>query len=114
LTGCAGAIYHHMDDRRTTLSQLPSRIANVTDSSRDGEEQRQIVGFLGVGLDNRDGHQRLTRAEHFLLVGGSAETHERLQDTAIYFNEELKKRGKVLEETCPEEAIEILKRSLER
>ena len=23
----------------------------------------QVVGFLGVGLDNQDGHQRITRGE---------------------------------------------------
>ena len=44
--------------------------------------ERELVGFLGVGLDNKDGHQRLTRTEHFFLVGGSPETHERMQDAA--------------------------------
>ena len=26
--------------------------------------------LLGVGLDNEDGHKRLTRAEQFTIVGG--------------------------------------------
>ncbi len=63
-------------------------------SSREDGERQEIVGFLGVGLDNKDGHKRLTRSEHFLLVGGSFETHERMQDTAIRFGEGLRKRGK--------------------
>jgi hypothetical protein len=82
-------------------------------SSREDGEGREIVGFLGVGLDNKDGHQRLTRSEHFLLVGGSAETHERMQDTAIRFGEGLRKRGKALQETTPEEALDLLRESLE-
>ena len=36
----------------------------------------RVLGFLGVGLDG-DGHRRITECDHFLLVGGSEETHER-------------------------------------
>ncbi len=67
----------------------------------------QVVGFLGVGLDNKDGHQRLTRSEHFVLMGGSAETHEKMQETAIKFDEALENKGKTLEEASVEEIIEI-------
>jgi len=67
----------------------------------------EVVGFLGVGLDNQDGHQRLTRSEHFVLVGGSAETHEKLQDTAIKFTEALENKGKQLNETTVTEIIEL-------
>ena len=67
----------------------------------------QVAGFLGVGLDNQDGHRRVTETEDFLLVGGSAETHERMQDTAIRFGEKLRNRGKRLEDTTPEETLEI-------
>jgi hypothetical protein len=82
-------------------------------TSREDDERREIVGFLGVGLDNTDGHQRLTRSEHFLLVGDSSETHERMQDTAIRFDEGLRKRGKTLQETSAEEALDLLRESLE-
>jgi hypothetical protein len=68
---------------------------------------RQVVGFLGVGLDNQDGEQRITRSNHFFLLGGSSETHERMQDTAIKFQEALKRCGKRLEETTVEEVIEL-------
>jgi hypothetical protein len=81
--------------------------------SKERDEKGQLLGFLGVGLDNQDGHQRLTRSEHFLLVGGSAETHERMQDTAIRFNEALQKKGKTLQETSPEEAVDILRESMD-
>jgi hypothetical protein len=75
--------------------------------------EQQILGFLGVGLDNQDGHQRLTRADNFLLVGGSEETHEQMQDTAIRFDEKLRRRGKSLQETSVEEALDLLRESLE-
>jgi hypothetical protein len=80
---------------------------------QDGNRERQVLGFLGVGLDNSDGEKRITRSEHFILVGGSAETHERMQDTAIRFGEKLKDRGKTLQETAADEAIDLLRESLE-
>jgi hypothetical protein len=79
-----------------------------------GNDKEQIAGFLGVGLDNQDGHQRLTRSEHFVLVGGSAETHACMQDTAIRFGEALGKRGKTLQEASPEEALDLLRDSIGR
>ena len=66
-----------------------------------------------MGLDGKDGHRRVTRSEHFLLVGGSAETHERMQDTAIRFGEALERRGKTLAETSVEEVVALLRESLD-
>jgi hypothetical protein len=77
-------------------------------------EEPQVLGFIGVGLDNEDGHRRLTQNENFLLVGGSAETHEKMQDASIYFNEQLEQRGKRLQETEPKEAIDLLRDALDR
>ena len=73
----------------------------------------EVVGFLGVGLDD-DGHQRITNAEHFLLVGGSEETHGKMQDTVIYFNEALEKRGKRLQDADPREAVDLLREAMDR
>ena len=77
-------------------------------SDKQEEDHRRVVAFLGLGLDNQDGHQRFTRSEHFLLVGGSAETHERMQDTAVKFTEALLRRGKKLQDAPVEEVLEIL------
>ena len=63
--------------------------------------------MLGLGLDNDDGHTRLTRGENFLLVGGSEDTHGRMQETAIKINEKLEKRGKRLDDVSHEEFREI-------
>jgi hypothetical protein len=77
------------------------------------KSEAEVVGFLGVGLDNQDGHRRVTRSDEFFLVGGSAETHERMQDTAIRFSEALRKKGKTLKEASPEEALDLLRDSME-
>ena len=76
-------------------------------------EEVQVLGFIDVGLDGQDGHRRVTSNENFLLVGGSAETHEKMQDASIYFNEQLEQRGKRLQETEPQEAIDLLREALD-
>jgi predicted DNA-binding protein len=52
--------------------------------------------------------------ERMVLYGGSAETHERMQETAIRFTEELEKRGKTLPEATVREALEVLREAIER
>jgi hypothetical protein len=55
---------------------------------------RRMSGLLGLGLDGEDGHQRLTKGEDFVLLGGSEETHGRMQDLVVRMNERLKNDGK--------------------
>jgi len=62
---------------------------------------------LGLGFDAKDGHVRLTKGKNFRLVGGSQETHHVMQEKAIKFNEQLKKRGKDLDTINTEEFQEI-------
>lgn len=76
--------------------------------SEDGEKKAHL---LGVGLDNTDGHKRVTVAEEFSLVGGSAETHERMTETVMKTFEELKSRGKKLNQVEPGELKDIIKDS---
>ena len=52
--------------------------------------------LLGLGLDSDDGHVRLTRGKNFHLLGGSQDTHEKMQESCIRFNEKLDARGKDL------------------
>ncbi len=72
------------------------------------------AGLLGVGLDNTDGHKRLTTGEQFAIVGGSAETHDRMTETVVKTFEELKVRGKPLHQVEPTELAEILHKSTPR
>ena len=80
--------------------------------SKKKDPDAQLVGFLAVGLDSRDEHRRVTSSEHFVLLGGSAETHERMQDTAMRFEEALKRTGKPLRETPPEQAFDMLREAM--
>lgn len=76
-------------------------------STKRKRNSPEVVGFLGVGLDGKDEHQRLTRSDHFVLFGGSEETHEKMQETAIKFDEALERRGKVLHEATLAEIIDL-------
>ena len=75
------------------------------------KKRKSRAGLLGVGLDNEDGHKRITTGEKFLLVGGSEETHERMTETVVKTFEELKRRDRQLEEVEPKELADILKKS---
>lgn len=72
------------------------------------------AGLVGVGLDNQDGHKRITKGEKFLLVGGSDETHGRMTETVVKTFEELKRRDKHLETVAPKELAEIIHKSTPR
>jgi hypothetical protein len=73
-----------------------------------------VTGVLGVGLDCADGQTRVTRTDEMVLVGGSRETHEQMQETAIRFSEALEKRGKKLNEAGVREVIDLLREAHEK
>jgi len=75
---------------------------------RDPERPLGIKGMLGVGLDNDDGHRRITRGPNFYLVGGSQRTHEYMQRIAIKFNEKVEERDKRLEDINARDLSEIV------
>ncbi|HAK97688.1 MAG TPA: hypothetical protein DCM87_22545 [Planctomycetes bacterium] len=72
------------------------------------KRRRRKAGLLGLGLDNKDGHTRVTRGENYVLLGGSHETHEEMQETAVKINEKLKGRGKSLDDVSRDELKEIV------
>ncbi len=74
----------------------------------------KVGGLLGVGLDNQDEHKRITRGEDFVLVGGSHETHERMQDVAIHVTEDLGKKGRTLQDASIEEVFDLIRKHAER
>ena len=65
--------------------------------------------LLGVGLDNQDGHKRITKGDNFCLVGGSEETHEVMTETAVKFNEKLSRKGKTLDDLSREEFLDMMR-----
>ena len=86
--------------KRAALWYVAARMANKN-------KRRKKAWLLGLGLDNEDGHTRITAGENFKLVGGSEETHKTMQEKAIKMNEHLKQRGKTLEQVTSEEFHEI-------
>ena len=69
--------------------------------------EREKRRLLGIGLDNDDGHVRVTRAENFHLVGGSEDTHRVMQEKCVKFNEKLGARGKQLEDLEHAEFLDL-------
>ena len=65
--------------------------------------------LLGLGFDNQDGHRRVTKGDNFYLAGGSEETHEKMTETVIKFNEKLSRRGKKLQDLSPEEFNDMMR-----
>lgn len=63
--------------------------------------------LLGLGLDSKDGHIRITKGENFRLLGGSKTTHEMMQEKAMKFNEQLGKRRKTLDDLNEKEFYDI-------
>lgn len=63
--------------------------------------------LLGLGMDCKDGHVRVTKGKNFRLFGGSEETHGLMQEKAIKFNGELDKRRKTLADIGEKEFREI-------
>ena len=86
-----------LNARRARL-QCPENSSDTVEVivSRTNNKKRAIM--LGVGLDNEDGHVRVTRGDNFHLLGGSGQTHEAMQEKCIKINEKLRQRGKRLEE----------------
>ncbi len=75
------------------------------------KKDRQQAHLLGVGLDNDDGHKRITQAEEFSIVGGSDNTHERMTETVIKTFEDMKNDGKTLSNIEPEQLSDLLQKN---
>ena len=72
--------------------------------------------LLGLAFDADDGHTRITKGDNFVLCGGSQDTHEVMQETAVKINERLDQRGKRLEDASHRElrtiAAEVIQQVL--
>jgi hypothetical protein len=76
--------------------------------NKDDDRIKQSM-LLGVGLDNQDGHRRITKGDNFYLAGGSEETHERMTETVIKFNEKLARKGQNLGDLSREEFRDMMR-----
>ncbi len=67
--------------------------------------------LLGLGLDNKDGHLRITKGKNFRLYGGSEKTHQVMQEGAIKINEHLDRKGKTLDNISADEFFDIARKA---
>ena len=72
------------------------------------ESESKRAHVLGIGLDNEDGHKRITQAEQFSIVGGSEETHGRMTETVVKTFEDIKRDGKSLATVEPKQLSDLL------
>lgn len=72
------------------------------------------AALLGLGLDGKDGHKRITKSEKFAIVGGSEETHDRMTETLVKTVEDLKRRGRELEQASHKEVAELIHKNTPR
>lgn len=76
------------------------------------KETQKKSHLVGIGLDHTDGHKRITQSENFTLVGGSEETHGRMTETVVKTVEDLKRKGKSLDEASPVELTDLIHKNL--
>jgi hypothetical protein len=73
------------------------------------DNSEHVVHILGLGLDNKDGHKRLTRAEQFTIAGGSEATHERMTETLMKTCEDLGRKGRTLRDADVREVRDLIR-----
>lgn len=71
--------------------------------------KRSKIKLLGMGFDARDGHKRILQAEDATIVGGSAETHERMTEAYLKTKEDLRKKGRDFQTADPREIRDLLR-----
>ncbi len=77
--------------------------------NRKPKDQKSVL--VGVGLDNDDGHKRVTKADNFAIVGGSEETHTKMTETVIKTFEEMGKKGKTLDSIDPKHLKDLIEKN---
>jgi hypothetical protein len=76
-------------------------------AKKPGPTKKKKALLVGLGLDSKDGHIRVTKGENYRSIGGSEQTHEVMQEKATKFNEELAKTGKRIEDCSGNELRDI-------
>ena len=82
---------------------------NRLKQNTSNQPDKTSAQLVGIGLDHKDGHKRMTKAERFAIVGGSQETHGRMTETLIKTFETLDRKGKELDKVDPDELKDIIK-----
>ncbi len=75
------------------------------------KDPKVMAHLFGLGLDCSDGHKRLTQADKFSIFGGSEQTHDKMTETLCKTMEDLKSRGKSLEDASMEEISDLIRKN---
>jgi len=70
--------------------------------------QSRVVGLLGVGFDQNDGHIRITQAENYKVLMGSNYSHQALQKICSRIERAVAESGRVFSDYTPEEFMELM------
>jgi len=62
--------------------------------------------IIGIGLDG-DSHVRITKADHLTVLGGTKESHERMQEMGIKAVERIRRRGRHPSEMSRQELVDV-------
>jgi hypothetical protein len=85
----------------------PDKSKSKSKPKRRRRRPAVVEGLIGVGLDGKDGHTRITKAANVLLLGGSEETHEQMQEFTIRLGERMKAQGKRFGDVSPKELRDL-------
>lgn|GEM_PF-170803 len=94
--------------RAKKASAEPAATPPSVPAKRRKRREPKVEGLIGVGLDNADGHTRITKGDHFVLLGGSSETHEQMQEFTIKLTERLAKQGKRIPDATVRELRDLV------
>ncbi len=83
-------------------------LSSATSTTVKDKTKKSANYLLGIGLDNKDGHKRITQAEKFSILGGSEETHGKMTETVVKTFETIKDQGKELEQIEIDELADLL------
>jgi hypothetical protein len=108
---CPLALHSLFVARKSPFARKVAIVDLHPDRKKKEPEKKKAKALLfGLGLDSNDEHVRVTQGINFHLLGGSKDTHESMQETAIKFNEELRRRGRHLNELSPKEFNDIMQK----
>ena len=68
----------------------------------------RVVGLLGVGFDHQDGQIRITQADEYQILMGSAEIHQGLQKICVKIEEAVNASDRKLNDYTPEEFMALV------
>jgi len=71
------------------------------------QTKHRVFHIIGLGPPAADGHLRITRGEHFDIVQGDEQTHDRMAAFCLHVERVLLERGCHMEDLSQEELTSL-------